>query len=101
MTPEREEELREAAIELALHDEKTVLSLPEGRRFVWRLLEQTGLWARTYTERENGRRDVGIEVLERLQATLPREWATMVQEATQTDVEAILRAQAQARPSTD
>ncbi len=61
-------------------DVRAVLATPEGRRVWWRLLERTGTWSRAYTERDNGRRDVGVELLEEAQLISPTEYVRMVAE---------------------
>lgn len=76
--------------ELEVADTKTVMGTPAGRRWVWALLDASGVWADTFQEsptlhaRAAGRRSMGLDVMARLQRTVPFEYLAMVREAAQT-----------------
>lgn len=87
------------AEEIERTDAKTVLGTPEGRRWVWALFEMCGVWSSSYESDAlgmaytGGRRDVGLEVMRRLQRLLPGEYNLMVVEAAKAMAEAQLREQ--------
>lgn len=86
------------ALEIERADAKTVLGTPEGRRWVWALLESCDVWGEAPADpieqnRHAGRRDVGIAVMRRLQQLLPGEYNLMVQEAAKAAAEAEMRRQ--------
>jgi len=88
-------ELQEA---IERSDAQTVLGTPEGRRWVWALLESCDVWGEAPVDpieqnRHAGRRDVGIAVMRRLQRLLPGEYNLMVQEAAKAAAEAEMRRQ--------
>lgn len=74
--PDDQEELREAErrrVRQQIADTKAVLASPEGRRFVWDLLSSAGILQRSYTGNSatfynEGRRAMGLDILERVQA---------------------------------
>lgn len=66
------EEARNKKRERELSDVKAILELPEGRRFLWRVLSDAKVFASCFHEKESymayleGRRDVGLFVLNEL-----------------------------------
>ncbi len=78
-------------------------SQPEGRRFLWSLIERTGAWSPSYdtdanvTAYREGRRSIGLDLSEALKQVVPRQYLLMVQEAAQRAVEAIAAAEADAK----
>ena len=70
-------------------DLKAVLASPAGRRFMWRLLGDTGIFARIFHENPSvvayreGRRSLGIDLLDELQYEFHEEYFTMEREALQ------------------
>lgn len=89
----------ELLLEIERTDAKTVLSTPEGRRWVWALLESAGVWSSSFESDAlgmaftSGRREVGLEVMRRLQRMLPGEYNLMVVEAAKAMAEAQMREQ--------
>ena len=62
-----------------------VMSSPEGRRFVWRILEGAGLYRLSYTGNSEtffneGQRNIGLKLLSELQKVSPDEYVKMTQE---------------------
>lgn len=92
MTPRQE--LRQQQRE---DDIRLVMQSDVGRRFVWRLLCDAGLYADTFaagapdvTAFRQGRRAQALELLAELQRVVPREVVAMVQSETARDaVEAV------------
>jgi len=84
-----EAEERRIARELQRHqtDLRTVLSMPEGRRWLWRVLEQTAAFRASYDPDSpirmafaEGRRSTGLWLLAELQAAAPGEFAALIAE---------------------
>ena len=70
-----------------LGDIKKVLSLPEGRRFIWRLWGITGTFKASFTPKDTnytmfreGQRDIGMALLEDVNIASPYAYAQMKQE---------------------
>lgn len=62
-----------------------VMSSPEGRRFIWRILEGAGLYKLSYTGNSEtffneGQRNIGLKLLSELQKVTPNEYVKMTQE---------------------
>lgn len=93
MTPA---EAREAA-ETEEADLLSVMSTPSGRRLFFALIERAGVTGGAFDPNPHtmafleGRRSVGIELLQRLQQTVPQEYLKMVIEAAQTAAERNLK----------
>lgn len=72
---------------LVVEDLQALLSTPVGRRVLWRLIERTGLFGSSFSESattaaySEGRRSVGIELMDWVQREAPNRWIEMVQEA--------------------
>jgi|TARA_R110000824_G_scaffold69297_4_gene178639 hypothetical protein len=67
---------------------KQILSGREGRGFVWRTLEKCGVYKTSFTGNSTtffneGRRSVGLEILEEILSADAGAYATMRQEAAQ------------------
>lgn len=66
-----------------------MLSLPSGRRFVWRIIEASGAFGASYSPDTHamafteGRRSVGLEMMLRIQTALPNRWLEMLGEVMQ------------------
>lgn len=77
----------QAAVCQRENDIRVVMSTPSGRRFIWRLANETcGVLSTTFTGdiqtyHREGRRSVGVELLAELQKLCPPEYVTMIQEA--------------------
>lgn len=74
------------ARQLAVNDLRHVMATRQGRRFVNRLLDQTGLNARSFTGNSEtffreGRRSVGLELLGDINEHAFPEYVQMLQEA--------------------
>lgn len=66
-------------------DLKKILATPEGRRFVWGLLEQAGVFRSSFTGNSQtffleGRRDLGLQLLAKVFAAKPEAFAQMQRE---------------------
>jgi hypothetical protein len=94
VTPE--EAKREADLEEA--DLLGVMSTPGGRRLFFALIERSGVMGGAFDRDPGtmafleGRRSVGIELVQRLQMTTPKEYLRMMTEAAQTAVERSMKA---------
>lgn len=70
-----------------LNDLKKVLSLPEGRRFYWRVMARAGAFRVPYTGDNNatnfncGRQEVGFFMLDELLEAVPTAFTQMQREA--------------------
>lgn len=69
-------------------DDKAMLSTLEGRRVLMRLIDSTGVFQRSYvsgdalgTSHREGRRSVGLELIDQIEAAEPGIFARMQQEA--------------------
>ncbi len=80
------EELRKKKDERNLSDIRSVASKPEGRRFIWRILERAGIFQPNGHEeaismaRVEGRRENGIELLTDVMRAKPVLFGQMQQE---------------------
>lgn len=70
--------------EKELNDLNNVLSSASGRRFIWRLLAQCGIFRRTWVQGEpdttafnEGLRDIGLKLLEDIEIARPGSYAQM------------------------
>ncbi len=77
-----------------------VMSIPAGRRFLWRMLDEaTGLFGASYAGEANatlyreGQRSIGIALMTELQRVVPGDYARMIAEA----LDALQKEQAQRR----
>jgi hypothetical protein len=66
-------------------DLKWLMSNKRGRRFIWRLLERTGLYRSSFTGNSatffnEGQRNVGLQVLSWLNEHCPAQYITMLTE---------------------
>jgi hypothetical protein len=66
-------------------DVKWLMSSKRGRRIVWRLLEQTGIFRSSFTGNSEtffreGMRNVGLMLMAQINATCPEQYTLMVQE---------------------
>ena len=71
--------------ERELNDIKKLVSLVEGRRFLWRILSEAGIYRNSFTGNSTtfyaeGRRSVGLFILEELMRAKPEAFAQMQQE---------------------
>lgn len=72
--------------ERELSDLRAILSIPEGRRFIWRILEDARVFASCY-DRHNGdmsfyegKRDLGLMVWRDVIISVPEKYVQMVNE---------------------
>lgn len=69
-----------------LNDLIKVLDIPEGRRVLWRLLSEAGVYRSSFTENSNrtafneGRRDIGLLLLKDVNLAKPNAFAQMQRE---------------------
>lgn len=69
-------------------DLRKLLNLPEGRRFIWKLWSETGVFRASFTLNSNqtafneGRRDIGLAILLEVQKAKPDAYAQMQREFT-------------------
>lgn len=66
---EKEDELRKRIRDRQLKDVEKVLELPEGRRLLWRILEESRIMATCFSDNTHtmayyeGKRDIGLFIL--------------------------------------
>jgi len=74
-------------------DVRAVLSTYRGRAFIWRVLEQAGIYRTTFNEEPNvsafaeGMRQMGLLVIARVDAVDPNAYAKMRREASRREEE--------------
>lgn len=102
---EKRKELERREARRRREDLRAVMGTATGRRFMWRLLNaDTGISARSYTGElgstafNEGRRSVGLVLLEELQRDAPEAWARMMSERAE-QIQTDLRAQKRPLPS--
>ena len=66
-------------------DLKKVLSIPEGRRFIWKLMSESGVFRTSFTGNSStffneGRRDIGLLILNEVMASKPEAFTQMQRE---------------------
>jgi len=77
-----------AAVQL-IHDTRAVMGTPEGRGFVWRLLGKAGIYHSSFSSDalamayNEGRRNFGLELMNRLTTYCPEQYAKMKPEQTE------------------
>lgn len=86
----REEEERQRRERLQRADDlRAVMGTPEGRRFVWRLLNEAGLFSSSYTGEAisgaftEGKRAFAVHLVKQLQAESRDAYVVMVREAAE------------------
>lgn len=72
--------------DLELDDMATILSMPQGRRFIWRYLEACGVFRTSFTGDNatfynEGQRNVGLRLLADVNEAAPESYALMLQES--------------------
>lgn len=89
---EAEEQARQASITRAqeIEDFKTIAASVEGRRFLWRLLEKTGVYRSSFTGSSEtffreGQRNVGLFLIGEIHEICPEVYATMLKEQRNDD----------------
>lgn len=93
MTPRERTKLRD-------DDLRAVLSTPPGRRFLWRLLTQSGLLGASYSESPTatayaeGRRSVAIGLMREAQRVAPELYAVALKEHLEHEMREALEAKA-------
>lgn len=87
-----QEQAREEAQKLADNEERTeiedlkwVMSNKRGRRFVWRLMERTGLYRTSFTGNSTtffneGQRNIGLFLVSEIHEACPDQYTLMVKE---------------------
>jgi len=70
-----------------LNDIRKVLSIVEGRRFIWRILSMAGVFCASYVSKDSnhtafneGKRDIGIGLLQDLMEAKPEAYAQLQNE---------------------
>lgn len=87
-------------VELEEADLKEIMSSPAGRRTFFAWLERCGVMASSFDSNAHtmafleGRRSMGIEMLQRIQAVTPAEYLQMMVEHAKTAAERALKLQA-------
>lgn len=82
----RVSEIDRLQAEQATNDLRAVMGTPEGRRFMWGLLGETGLYRSSYHPSalihfNEGQRSIGLSLLGRITADCPELYLTMQGEA--------------------
>lgn len=67
-------------------DLRKILSIPEGRRLIWKILSETGIYRSSFTGNSEtfyneGRRRIGLFILEEIMKVKPEAYTQMQQEA--------------------
>lgn len=86
-----EGQVQEAAKDMKLRKEReanelaAVLNLPEGRRYIWRLLEFCGVYKTSFTGSSEtffleGQRNVGLRVVTEIMTAYPEAYLLMMKE---------------------
>lgn len=82
-----EQDLRQQIQDREREDLRKILDLPEGRRFVWSILETAGIYGRAFTGEalsmafNEGRREIGITLLEKIEGHAQGSFLIMQREA--------------------
>ncbi len=84
---EKKKELHEIWRKKELDDFKKVLSIPEGRRVLWRILEEAHVFKTTFTGNSTtffneGKRSIGLMVLDEVMKASPEKFQQMQNEFT-------------------
>lgn len=72
-----------------LNDLRLICETDHGRRFIWRLLEQAGVWRSTYTGEAlsaafaEGKRNTGLMVFSDVMEACPDQYLAMAKEASE------------------
>jgi hypothetical protein len=88
-------------------DLKEVMSTAQGRRFVWRLIRQSGTFDVSFTGNNTtffneGRRSVGVELMTEAQSVAAADYVHMLTETLRASEEdALLKKSAEGLPETD
>lgn len=82
---ERLERVAEAKRRRDVEDFKVLMKLKEGRRFVWRMLSETGVYHSSFTGNsetffKEGKRSIGLILIGELHTICPELYAVMVEE---------------------
>lgn len=91
---EKERRAKENAAREVL-DLRAVMSSPQGRRFVWRLLDAAGVFSASYTADPNstayaeGRRAMGLWLMREAQTVARDPYVAMVREALELQLQAL------------
>ncbi|MDP1824913.1 MAG: hypothetical protein Q8L48_16775 [Archangium sp.] len=84
-----------------VNDLRTVLSSRPGRRFYWRTMQDSGVFASTFTGDaltsafKEGRRAQGLDLMQEAQKVAPMKYLLMLEEAAQDAREAALLLEAE------
>ena len=86
-TKKKIEEVRARAKEREVEDFKKVLSNPEGRRFIWKIMSEAGVFRTSFTGNSEtffneGKRSMGLMVLEEVMKADPGKFTQMQNEFT-------------------
>lgn len=87
---ERLERAAEARRRIDIEDFKSLMKLKEGRRFIWRVLSETGVYRSSFTGNsetffKEGKRSIGLILIGELHTICPELYAVMVEEHQQDD----------------
>ncbi|HDY8290553.1 TPA: hypothetical protein RRG66_005079 [Klebsiella pneumoniae] len=72
-----------------LNDLRLICETEHGRRFIWRLIEQVGVWRTTYTGEAlsaafaEGKRNTGLKVFSDVMEACPDQYLAMAKEASE------------------
>ncbi len=72
-----------------LNDLRLICETERGRRFIWRLIEQAGVWRTTYTGEAlsaafaEGKRNTGLKVFSDVMEACPDQYLAMAKEASE------------------
>lgn len=83
---EESEKERTKQREVEVADFKWLMSEPRGRRFVWRLMREGGVFHSTFSgnalemARNEGRREQGLALVNEVLAVCPEQWLNMIKD---------------------
>jgi len=95
------DELKDLEAQQQISDLLAVMSTAQGRRFIWRLLSESGVYRTSFScdialmSFNEGKRNIGLELLSELVSNCHSSYLKMVEEAN------VNRTNATAKPRTD
>ena len=81
----KREEIQKRIKEREVEDLKKLLSMPEGRRYIWRLMSSAGVFRTSFTGNSTtffneGKREIGLMVISEVMAASPSAFTQMQNE---------------------
>jgi hypothetical protein len=84
---QKKEEILKRIKDREVEDLKKLLSIPEGRRYIWKLMSSAGVFRTSFTGNSTtffneGKREIGLMVISEVMAASPTAFAQMQNEFT-------------------